>query len=967
MSNMKKVLAILCTISMLFGNVIPVVTPVYAEDEPIQPVETVQTESPNPADPTPEAIVTPDPTPTLEATATPTEAPTEAPTATPTEAPTEAPTPAPTEEPTKAPTAAPTEEPTKAPTAAPTEESTKAPTEAPAETKSVAPATEEETKTPAPVAEETQPAESEPAPADSEPTPAASEQEQTEVQTTKIVNLEGNTYTANLSDTDTEAVLRLNVTETRTVGITAESDRLIQMKISEEDGDTLKTLSSDKDHKAIGTRLELKPGSYLITLSFKNAGGGKITTRILTSEEFDAWKEAQKKEEPAPVTDEGKENTEPGQDDNTLPGEDDENKDNNTVSDVNDANLSGNNDDNDQEPNKDVLPSEDDGNKEDEGKDASVDGQQPGAEQPSDESKPENIDEDEDKTDESLTSDDDTKDQAGNNDENIDENADDNTDKDTDGNENEDGDLNPDDQPTETTVATETTGTGDENESNDEAAAVEQAAAVEAETVPADDAEQTGDEETAETPAAEAPATRRIYHYDDSHIHAVVSLSEASAVPDDAELVVTPIRSGNGYDTYMNALNNDGEGYDAGNTLLYDFAFLVDEKDENGNPTGRKIEVQPTEGSMGVAVTFKGNQISSIAPEEATGSDVEVKHLPLNEEARGTADKTLDASFSTGDVKVESVPANVNLDGNTDSVSFSVNGFSTFAFHITISAEVTIDENNSTGILEKEDGLGNKVILDLSNAGLPEGHYDVSLSWTTATPEQRALLEAELSEDVSAEMGEGIRKVAHLPENIQLIDIKILNTETGAEIEPNDKVRVTILQDGKPLPSVIHIIDDQHTEELPVQENSFETGSFSLFLIPGSYTVDFTYEGYTVQLPGRNSYAITEILSKVGIEAPQGVDNTKTTLVLKEGEKVDGDLALVENNTEIKSDVAFTSTYELTVHVIGKDIPYVIQVTDNIDEGYIVTIVAPHVFPLSDYQVKLTYHGQYTTATANER
>ena len=540
----------------------------------------------------------------------------------------------------------------------------------------------------------------------------------------------------------------------------------------------------------------------------------------------------------------------------------------------------------DDEGNKDEDENTDDEGKKDEDENTDDEGKKDEDENTDDEGKK---DEDENTDDEGeKQSEDENTDAEG--EKNEDGNADADSDKDEDENTDVDGVKDEDDGNDEDeTLNADENGTSDEDES---------ASKAEADEVPTDeeennaqggedlltgvepgDAEPTEEEQTEEKAEEAAPATRRIYHYEDGNIHAVVSLSEASAIPDDAELVVTPIRSGSGHDSYMDALNNaSSESYDDSNTLLYDFAFLVDEKDEEGNPTGKKIEVQPAEGSMGVAVTFKRNQITNIVPEEATSSDVEVSHLPLGEGALSTADKTLDASFSAGDVDVKTVPANINLEGNTDSVTFSVGGFSTFAFHI-VSGETVTEETNETGILEKEDGRGNKVILDLSGAGLPEGHYDVSLSWATATPEQRATLEAALTEDVSAEMGEGIRKVAHLPEDIQLIDIKIINTDTNESIEPNAGVRVTIEQNGKVLPAVIHLIDDNQAETLPASENTFETESFSLFYL-GGYTVDYTYEGFTYRFPGQDTYTVEAILDALNIHYEGSIDYEKTSVKL---------------------------------------------------------------------------------------
>ena len=99
----------------------------------------------------------------------------------------------------------------------------------------------------------------------------------------------------------------------------------------------------------------------------------------------------------------------------------------------------------------------------------------------------------------------------------------------------------------------------------------------------------------------------REYDYNDHksiHVHAYVN--DPAAIPDNAELVVTPITSGSAYDAYIQALNNQAEQiaaqqgaeeantFDASNTLLYDIAFLSPKADDDGNVIpGEFVEVKP--------------------------------------------------------------------------------------------------------------------------------------------------------------------------------------------------------------------------------------------------------------------------------------------------------------------------------------------------------------------------------------
>ncbi|MBQ3303938.1 MAG: hypothetical protein IJH03_05275, partial [Clostridia bacterium] len=176
----------------------------------------------------------------------------------------------------------------------------------------------------------------------------------------------------------------------------------------------------------------------------------------------------------------------------------------------------------------------------------------------------------------------------------------------------------------------------------------------------------------------------RVYRYSDSNISAVVTLSDKRAVPDDAELVVTPITGGSSYDAYMTALNGSTEQeYNGENTLLYDFAFMVKELDpETGEPTGKTVEYTPEPNSMRVSVTFKKNQISDgLNAEEA--ADVGVHHMPLKDSVLEDVDATVEANVSTSDIAaVETLAGFVNLNGSTDSVSFRTDSFSVFAFTV---------------------------------------------------------------------------------------------------------------------------------------------------------------------------------------------------------------------------------------------------------------------------------------------
>ena len=125
------------------------------------------------------------------------------------------------------------------------------------------------------------------------------------------------------------------------------------------------------------------------------------------------------------------------------------------------------------------------------------------------------------------------------------------------------------------------------------------------------------------------------------------------------------------------------------------------------------------------------------------------------------------------------------------------------------------------------------VALDLSNAGLDDSvNYKVEISQQPASDEQVAAVEAALSETLE----NGVRKVAHVTD-LEMVDISIINVETGLPIEPAGAVAVSLTHAGEAVPTVVHFRNDGEVETLPVENGAFTTDSFSAFT--GSYTVEY--------------------------------------------------------------------------------------------------------------------------------
>ena len=197
-------------------------------------------------------------------------------------------------------------------------------------------------------------------------------------------------------------------------------------------------------------------------------------------------------------------------------------------------------------------------------------------------------------------------------------------------------------------------------------------------------------EETLEVPALEevVPNTKTKYSYSDALVTVTAEIADPDAIPDDAEFKVTAVNrktSGYNYEAYMDALNaSDNHTYTADNTLLYDIAFLAAEKDEDGNETGRTIELQPEEGSVKVSFKFNKKQLT-----EELGvkhpEDLVVHHMPLKEGVKEENETTRDArNISAADIEHETLQAYTMLGTNTGRVEFETTGLSLVGFSYTV-------------------------------------------------------------------------------------------------------------------------------------------------------------------------------------------------------------------------------------------------------------------------------------------
>ena len=240
--------------------------------------------------------------------------------------------------------------------------------------------------------------------------------------------------------------------------------------------------------------------------------------------------------------------------------------------------------------------------------------------------------------------------------------------------------------------------------------------------------------EAEEEASAEMPKKDK-YTYEDSRIRVTAVLDDASAIPDDAELVVTPVTKdsdGYNYDAYMEALNKEGgseaEGkgivsklfggdkeetsdvYTEDNTLLYDIAFIIDKN-------GKKVEVQPEEGKVSIKAEFLKDQLTETLGAEKA-DDVTLVHLPLSDEAAGNADTTAAATdIKASDITVEKVDADVTV-GKNQEAAFETGRLSVWAFSSDSNGIVIPEPDADTFANDKGRNLIDGPFGDLANFGL---------------------------------------------------------------------------------------------------------------------------------------------------------------------------------------------------------------------------------------------------------
>ena len=170
-----------------------------------------------------------------------------------------------------------------------------------------------------------------------------------------------------------------------------------------------------------------------------------------------------------------------------------------------------------------------------------------------------------------------------------------------------------------------------------------------------DEIQDNGDESDVEN-------TIEVYKASVDGLTVIASPQKYKAFPIGTRLVVTPITKGASYNAYMQAL-----GSNASKTgKLYDIAFIYDT--EEGS-----FEYQPENGTVGIRFILNDAALKKMGVDSV--KDVDVIHLPLADGVVAEGQKTLNASVSASDVRVEELSTYTAGD---NTISFNVNSFSSY-------------------------------------------------------------------------------------------------------------------------------------------------------------------------------------------------------------------------------------------------------------------------------------------------
>ncbi|MCR5371404.1 MAG: hypothetical protein K6E83_11930 [Clostridium sp.] len=248
-----------------------------------------------------------------------------------------------------------------------------------------------------------------------------------------------------------------------------------------------------------------------------------------------------------------------------------------------------------------------------------------------------------------------------------------------------------------------------------------------------EEAEEVTVEEELLIPAAPVN-TKTEYVWQDGNLTVTASMKDPDTVPDSAELTVTRLSAdtdGYNYQAYLDALETESSISEE-NAILYDVAFLMEETDENGEKTGRTVEVQPEDGTVKISFRYH----SAVLTEEIgakNAEDIRVMHLPLVEEVRENALTTKDAvDIAASDIASEEVEASASVGTRSGRVEFETDSLSVYAICWMTEAAVTDGFDNKNFVIGYWDGTSDRFYAQTAEAGVVAGYNLDSLKYSYA-------------------------------------------------------------------------------------------------------------------------------------------------------------------------------------------------------------------------------------------
>ena len=174
------------------------------------------------------------------------------------------------------------------------------------------------------------------------------------------------------------------------------------------------------------------------------------------------------------------------------------------------------------------------------------------------------------------------------------------------------------------------------------------------------------------------------YVFENAEIRVVARLSDRSAIPEDAKLLVTTIQKdteGYDHDAYLRALNaSSDKEHSEGNVLLYDVTFVVGD-----------TKIMPDEDLVSIDFDFKKDQLADVIGAQYP-EDIKVCGL----------------SAKDGTVSVEPLKAEVSV--SDEQARFEAKGFSVYAF-----SRPTVSEGDEhIYTTQEEDGVQPSTLTTIS-------------------------------------------------------------------------------------------------------------------------------------------------------------------------------------------------------------------------------------------------------------